>query len=232
MTAQIIFPKQDTYWILTDGVSYFDGLTAANCVTTVGSSTQIYWIGTSHDEYVQACLDLGITPRNPGDNTLVAINPASPASFLDQKINELTDKINESVIKITNDISVLSTQQQETITKLDPIDANIIDLQQKSEQVNISDIENINTKIDSLSQTIPGVRISATQARLWLIGNNFDLGMIDTVINGIEDDNVKKIVQAQWEYSPYIERNNPWLNQVAKILNIDLDVVFSEAINL
>jgi hypothetical protein len=230
MTAQIIFPKEPTYWILSDGASYYDGFTASNCVTTVGAGTTVYWIGSNHTEYVQACLDIGLTPRNPGENPLVAIDPSSPASFLDQKINELNDKINqiekvavkpdridsisstifdigktqkESVIRIENDISVLSAQQQETLAKLDPIVTNI-----------------------------PNERISATQARLWLIGNNFDLGMIDTVINGIEDENVRKTVQAQWEYSPYIERNNLWLNQVAKILNIDLDVVFTEAINL
>jgi hypothetical protein len=178
MTSQIIFPKDPTYWILSDGVSYYDGFTPPNCVTTVGAGTTVYWIGSKHQEYVQACLDLGLTPRNPGENPLITIDPASPVSVLDKKVSDMNDKL------------------------------------------------------VSLETVVPGERISATQARLWLIGNNFDLGMIDTVINGIEDENVRKIVQAQWEYSPYIERNNPWLNQVAQILNIDLDVVFNEAINL
>ena len=178
MTSQIIFPKEPTYWILSDGVSYYDGFTPPNCVTTVGAGTTVYWIGTNHQEYVQACLGLGLTPRNPGENPLITIDSSSPVSILDKKVSDMNDKL------------------------------------------------------VSLETVVPGERISATQARLWLIGNNFDLGMIDTVINGIEDENVRKIVQAQWEYSPYIERNNPWLNQVAQILNIDLDVVFNEAINL
>jgi hypothetical protein len=214
MTSQIIFPKEPTYWILSDGASYYDGLTPSNCVTTVGAGTTVYWIGTNHQEYVQACLDLGITPRNPSDNPLVTINPESPASFLDQKINELKDSINstiidigksqeESVIKIENDISALSAQQQETVAKLDPIVTNI-----------------------------PNERISATQARLWLINNNIDLALVYSIIDNIPDEQSKKMVLAQWEYSPYIERSHPWLQPLADILQIDLDVVFREAINL
>jgi hypothetical protein len=230
MTSQIIFPKEPTYWILSDGASYYDGLTPSNCVTTVGAGTTVYWIGTNHQEYVQACLDLGITPRNPSDNPLVAIDPASPASFLNQKINELTAKIDEiekvsvkpdqidsinstivdmsksqeeSVVKIENDISVLSAQQQETVAKLDPIVTNI-----------------------------PNERISATQARLWLINNNIDLALVYSIIDNIPDEQSKKTVLAQWEYSPYIERSHPWLQPLADILQIDLDVVFREAINL
>ena len=192
MTAQIIFPKQDTYWILSDGASYFDGLTTANCVTTVGAGTEVYWIGSDHTEYIQACLDIGLTPRNPGANALVTINPSSPASFFDQKI---------------------------------------IDLQQKSE----SDIENINTKIDSLELAIPGMRISARQARLWLIRNGVDLNAINSVIDTIEDPILRESIRVEWEYAPYIERSYQWINSLASQLGLsesDLDRAFIEGASI
>lgn len=229
MTSQIIFPKEPTYWILSDGASYYDGLTPSNCVTTVGAGTTVYWIGTNHQEYVQACLDLGITPRNPGDNPLISIDPTSPASMLDQKINELTAKIDEiekvsvkpdqidsinstivdmsqaqeeSVVKIENDISVLSAQQQETVAKLDPIVTNI-----------------------------PNERISARQARLWLIQNGIDPNIINSVIDSIEDPILRESIRTEWEYAPYIERSYQWINSLAFQLGLsesDLDRAFAE----
>jgi len=196
MTAQIIFPKQDTYWILTDGVSYFDGFTAANCVTTVGSSTQIYWIGTNHEEYVQACLDIGLTPRNTGPSIVIAINPETPALILEQKIKDLQEKLD-----------------------------NIPD------PVNTSSLEDINTRIDSLDPVVSGVRISARQARLWLIQNGVDLNMINSVIDSIEDPILRESIKVEWEYAPYIERSYQWINSLASQLGLsesDLDRAFAE----
>lgn len=228
MTAQIIFPKQDTYWILSDGTSYFDGFTGYNCVTTVGKGTSVYWIGTDHEEYVNACLNLGLTPRNAGPSPVISLNPDSPLLGVGEKIDELKDTISQ----MTNEMLSLSTQQQETITKLDPIDANILFLQQKSERVDDFNIENINTRIDSLLQAIPGVRISARQARLWLIQNGVDLNAINSIIDTVEDPVLRESIRTEWEYATYVERSYPWLNALAAQLGLsesDLDRAFIEA---
>lgn len=170
MTAQIIFPKQDTYWILSDGVSYFDGLTAANCMTTVGAGTTVYWIGTDHTEYVNVCLGIGLTPRNPGESSIVRLDPATPISELEEKIKDL-------------------------------------------------------------GSVIPGVRISARQARLWLIQNGVDLNIINSVIDTIEDPVLRESIKVEWEYAPYIERSYQWINSLASQLGLsesDLDRAFIE----
>jgi hypothetical protein len=177
MTSQIIFPKEPTYWILSDGVSYYDGLTPSNCVTTVGAGTTVYWIGTNHQEYVQACLDLGLTPRNPGENPLITIDPASPVSVLDKKVSDM------------------------------------------------------NEKLVSLETVVPGERISARQARLWLIHNGIDLNMINSVIDSIEDPVLRESIRTEWEYAPYIERSYQWINSLAFQLGLsasDLDRAFIE----
>lgn len=181
MTAQIIFPKEITYWILTDGVSYFDGFTSPDTVTTVGSGTQIFWIGTDHAEYVQACLDLGLTPRNTGTAPVISVRSDTPVLQLDQRISEL------------------------------------------------------NSKLSEIETVIPGQRISARQARLWLIQRGVDLDNIDIIIDSIEDLITRQIVKTEWEYAPYIERNHLWLNNLASVLGLesnDLDRAFEEAVHL
>lgn len=178
MTAQIIFPKEPTYWILTDGTSYFDGFTSPDTVTTVGTGTQIFWIGTDHNEYVQACLDAGLIPRNAGTTPVINIRPDTPVLQLDEKISEL------------------------------------------------------NSKLSEIETVIPGERISARQARLWLIQNGIDLDNIDTIIDTIEDPVAKQIVKTEWKYAPYINRSYPWLAQLSNILGLsedDLDRAFIEA---
>lgn len=178
MTAQIIFPKEATYWILTDGSSYFDGFTSPNTVTTVGAGNQIFWIGTDHNEYVQACLDLGLTPRNAGTTTVISVRSDTPALQLDQRISEL------------------------------------------------------NSKLSEIETVIPGERISARQARLWLIQRGVDLDNIDTIIDTIEDLMTRQIVKTEWKYAPYLERNHLWLNNLASVLGLgsdDLDRAFEEA---
>ena len=179
MTSQIIFPKEPTYWILSDGVSYYDGFTPPNCVTTVGAGTTVYWIGSNHQEYVQACLGLGLTPRNPGENPLIAIDPASPVSILDKKVSDINDKL------------------------------------------------------VSLETVVPGERISARQARLWLIHNGVDLNMINSVIDSIEDPVLRESIRTEWEYATYVERSYPWLVQLCGVLGLseeDLDRAFQEAV--
>lgn len=181
MTAQIIFPKEATYWILTDGSSYFDGFTSPNTVTTVGAGNQIFWIGTDHNEYVQVCLDLGLIPRNAGTTPVISIRSDTPALQLDQKISEL------------------------------------------------------NSKLSEIETVIPGQRISARQARLWLIQNNIDPESIDTIIDTIEDPSMRQIVKTEWKCSPYIDKSYPWLTQLSSILGLshdDLDRAFIEAASI
>jgi hypothetical protein len=236
MTSQIIFPKEATYWILSDGVSYYDGFTPSNCITTVGAGTTVYWIGSNHQEYIQACLDLGITPRNPGDSPLVSIDPASPASFFDQKINELTNKLNEIDKNKLDQINTLSDS-------IDSINSIISDIDKIKEQSvneiveNISQIsvkqEDISQKLDTLGYVVPGVRISARQARLWLIQNGIDPSLIRDAIDTIEDITLRESIRTEWEYATYVERSYPWLVQLCGVLGLseeDLDRAFQEAV--
>jgi hypothetical protein len=241
MTAQIIFPKQDTYWILTDGVSYFDGLTAANCVTTVGSSTQIYWIGTSHEEYAQACLNIGLTPRNTGPSSVISVNPETPALILEEKIKDLQSKLEASQTlqkNIDSDISDLQHKlsnipEQVNVSNIEDINTRIDSLE--SAKVNISNLQDINTRIDSLESAVSGVRISARQARLWLIQNGIDLSLVDSTIDTIEDPILKESIKVEWEYAPYVEKSSDWIKLLASKLGLsesDLDRAFTEGANI
>ena len=62
--------------------------------------------------------------------------------------------------------------------------------------------------------------ISARQIRLWLISNNISLASVETVINSIEDVQLRERTLVEWEYAPYIERNHPLLETLA--LNLGL----------
>ena len=62
--------------------------------------------------------------------------------------------------------------------------------------------------------------ISARQIRLWLIDNNISLASVETVINSIEDAQLRERTLVEWEYAPYIERNHPLLEALA--LNLGL----------
>jgi hypothetical protein len=157
-----------TYWILSNGMGYVDGITDSGLVTTVGNGLYIYWIGQNYLEYLSSCAEAGFVPRNQDKDTL------------------------------------------------------------RADQILVN--KKIFDKISSLEPTvIPGQRISATQARLWLIQNGFDLNTINAVIDRIQDFTTRECVRAQWEYAPYLERNHYWLCELATILDIDLDKCFDEA---
>lgn len=73
MSAEIRFPGQLTYWIVSlGGAGYADGTTRPDQVTTVGSPLNLVWLGTDYNEYVQQCAMLAIQPRieNPSDTNL------------------------------------------------------------------------------------------------------------------------------------------------------------------
>lgn len=64
MSSEIRAGNNRTYWIISNGNSYVDGVTDPDLVTTVGNGWHIYWIGSDHDEYVASCNSVDIIPRN------------------------------------------------------------------------------------------------------------------------------------------------------------------------
>jgi hypothetical protein len=67
---------ENTYWIITDGISYGNGLTKQGQVTTVGNGWNISWIGTDHNEYLNKCNELNIVPRNIEGTEGLSQNPS------------------------------------------------------------------------------------------------------------------------------------------------------------
>lgn len=68
MSSEIRAGDKRTYWIVSNGNSYFDGVTDAGLVTTVGNGCYLAWVGTDYNEYVSACSTNGIMPRNSDPN--------------------------------------------------------------------------------------------------------------------------------------------------------------------
>jgi len=65
----------NTYWIITDGIGYANGLTQPEQATTVGNGWNLYWVGTDHNEYLNKCNELNITPRNIDGTEGLSQNP-------------------------------------------------------------------------------------------------------------------------------------------------------------
>lgn len=79
--------------------------------------------------------------------------------------------------------------------------------------------------------TIPST-VSARQIRLWLISHNISLSNIDTVINNIQDQQLKEKTLVEWEFAPYVERNHPMINTLGSSLGLSseqIDQAFVEA---
>lgn len=73
MSAELRFPGQRTYWIVSlGGAGYADGTTRPDQVTTVGSPCSLVWLGADHAEYLQQCSMVGIRPRvtDPNDDNM------------------------------------------------------------------------------------------------------------------------------------------------------------------
>jgi hypothetical protein len=66
MSSEIRAGNNRTYWIISNGNSYVDGVTDPELVTTVGNGWHVYWIGSDYEEYVVACNGANIIPRNSG----------------------------------------------------------------------------------------------------------------------------------------------------------------------
>jgi uncharacterized protein YndB with AHSA1/START domain len=63
MSEEIMYPENITYWIITNGTDYGDGVTGVNQVTTVGNGWTIYWQGTNYEEYLVQCENVNIVPE-------------------------------------------------------------------------------------------------------------------------------------------------------------------------
>ena len=75
-------------------------------------------------------------------------------------------------------------------------------------------------------------QISAMQIRLWLIKNNINLTQVQGAIDSIEDVLLRDELSVKWEYAPYFERSNPFIDQVGSILGLNseqIDQAFIEA---
>jgi len=75
MSSEIRAGNNRTYWIISNGNSYVDGVTDPDLVTTVGNGWHVAWIGSDFSEYLAACQKHNITPRN-GDSNVPTISPA------------------------------------------------------------------------------------------------------------------------------------------------------------
>jgi len=64
MSEEIIYPANPTYWIITNGTNYADGLTNPNQITTVGNGWTLHWTGTDYSEYVNQCNLVNLAPTN------------------------------------------------------------------------------------------------------------------------------------------------------------------------
>ena len=62
--------------------------------------------------------------------------------------------------------------------------------------------------------------ISARQVRLWLVSNNINLGLVQSLIDNIQDVELREKTQIEWEYSPYIERSHPLLESLGESLGL------------
>lgn len=74
--------------------------------------------------------------------------------------------------------------------------------------------------------------VSATQIRLWLIENGYNLQDIENSIDAVEDEKTRLALKAQWEYAPYIERNHPFVGVIGSMLGLTSEQVnqaFTEA---
>lgn len=69
MSSEIRAGDNRTYWIISNGNSYVDGVTDPGLVTTVGNGWHVAWIGTDHNEYLSSCQVYNIDPRNQNPNT-------------------------------------------------------------------------------------------------------------------------------------------------------------------
>jgi hypothetical protein len=62
MGEEITKPTNTTYWIITDGINYGDGVTGVDQVTSVGNGWTIHWQGINYNDYVIECQKINLIP--------------------------------------------------------------------------------------------------------------------------------------------------------------------------
>lgn len=112
MSAEIKNPNSVTYWIITDGVGYAEGLTGQDQTTTVGNGWRLYWIGSDHSEYTNQCYQVNLVPRDIDGTAAVLTQPTRVSArqirlwliqhnFILSQIESAIDNIEDPVIRET-----------------------------------------------------------------------------------------------------------------------------------
>jgi hypothetical protein len=105
MSSEIRAGDNRTYWIISNGNSYVDGVTDPTLVTTVGNGWHIYWIGSDYSEYLTSCNNCNIIPRNTDPNTPSISNNYPKVSARQIRLWLIQNGINlQSVYDIINAI--------------------------------------------------------------------------------------------------------------------------------
>ena len=117
MSSEIRAGDNRTYWIISNGNGYVDGVTDPNLVTTVGNGWHIYWIGSDHNEYLNSCNSIGILPRNTDPSIEITtllpnsrlsarqvrlwlINKDIDLNTIDELINNIEDTIVRNTVRV------------------------------------------------------------------------------------------------------------------------------------
>lgn len=115
MSAEIKNPNSVTYWIITDGIGYAEGLTGPEQTTTVGNGWRIHWIGSNHSEYVIECNKVNLVPRDADGTAAILTQPfrisarqirlwliqnGIALSQIDDAINNIEDPNTREVVRI------------------------------------------------------------------------------------------------------------------------------------
>lgn len=153
MSSEIRAGDVRTYWIISNGHGYVDGVTDPDLVTTVGNGWYIHWIGSDHDEYKNACVSVGIVPRNMTPNTptvndiIDGFDPYLMINTLSQKL-ETFDSV-KSKVETIDPVSIPGQRLSATQIRLWLIQNNI-NLQNVYDAINT--IEDVQTRESVLTQ--------------------------------------------------------------------------------
>ncbi|MDN5644107.1 MAG: hypothetical protein L0G67_01965 [Acinetobacter sp.] len=84
-------------------------------------------------------------------------------------------------------------------------------------------------------ETPPVPSLTRRQFRLALVTNGFALADIEALINQIEDDMQRQIIQIEWQDATVFERNNSSLFVMAALMGLSaeqMDALWSQALTL
>lgn len=84
-------------------------------------------------------------------------------------------------------------------------------------------------------ETPPVPALTRRQFRLALVMNGFALADIEALINQIEDDTQRQIIQIEWQDATVFERNNSSLFAMAALMGLSsaqIDELWSQALTL